>query len=106
MGYGTNSFVLNAADYGVPQSRHRLFIVGLNQGVVPGPPEPTRAPKDSPRKGLEAHVTSEEAIGKMDDGIDRRGYKTIGGKYGHLMDAIPRGMNYLFYTSRYNRRKA
>jgi len=106
MGYRVNSFVLNAADYGVPQSRHRLFIAGLNDGVTPAPPEPTHSPRDSPREGLDPQVTTEEAIGKMDDGINRKGIKTIGGMYGHMMDAIPPGMNYLYYTSRYNRKKA
>jgi DNA (cytosine-5)-methyltransferase 1 len=105
MGYQVNSFVLNAADYGVPQSRHRLFIMGLDDGVTPVPPEPTHGPRDSPRNGLELHVTTDEAIGKMDDGINRNGVKTIGGMYGHLMDAIPPGMNYLYYTARYNRKK-
>ena len=105
MGYRVNSFVLNAADYGVPQSRHRLFIVGLNDGVVPAPPEPTHGPKDSPRKGLEAHIATGEAIGKLDDGVNQKGAKTIGGMYGHLVDAIPPGMNYLYYTPRYPRNK-
>jgi len=105
MGYHVSSFVLNAADYGVPQSRHRLFIVGLEGNITPTPPRPTHAPRDSPRKGLKAHVTTREAIGKLDDGVNRKGAETVGGMYGHLMDAIPPGMNYLYYTSRYNRKK-
>jgi DNA (cytosine-5)-methyltransferase 1 len=105
MGYRVNDFVLNAADYGVPQCRHRLFIVGLNDGVTPLPPEPTHGPEDSPRRGLEAHVTTEEAIGKMDDGVTRKGAQTIGGMYGNLIDSIPPGMNYLYYTPRYHKRK-
>src|SRR5438552_2443991 len=35
MGYCVSSFVLNAADYGGPQSRHRLFVVGLDDGLTP-----------------------------------------------------------------------
>jgi len=102
VGYRVSSFVLNAADYGVPQNRYRLFIVGLKGSVTPAPPEPTHAPKDSPRKGLKAHVTAEDAIGKLDDGVNRKGVETIGGIYGHLIDRIPPGMNYLFYTERYS----
>ncbi len=106
MGYRVSSFVLNASDYGVPQSRHRLFLVGLDDGMTPKQPEPTHAPKDSPHRGLKTRVSTMDAIGRLDDGIDRKGAKTIGGRYGHLLDAIPPGMNYLFYTRRYNRKKA
>lgn len=102
MGYRVRSYVLNAADYGVPQSRHRLFVVGLDDGVTPMPPEPTHAPKDSPSKGRKVHVTAAEAIGRLDEGVDMEGIETIGGMYGHLMDAIPAGMNYLYYTKRYS----
>jgi DNA (cytosine-5)-methyltransferase 1 len=38
------------------------------------------------------------AIGDLDDGITHRGSESIGGKYGHLIDRIPEGMNYQFYT--------
>jgi len=105
VGYCVSSFVLNAADYGVPQSRHRLFVVGLDDGLAPLPPEPTHAPKDTPGKGRKVHVTAGEAIGTLDDGVDMEGVEAIGGVYGHLMDAIPAGMNYLYYTKRYNPKK-
>ncbi len=34
-GYGVRVQILNAADFGVPQKRHRLFVVGTQQGVLP-----------------------------------------------------------------------
>jgi DNA (cytosine-5)-methyltransferase 1 len=105
MGYRVNSFVLNAADYGVAQSRHRLFIVGLDDGLAPTPPPPTHAPRDSPAKGLKAYVTAGEAISRLDDGVNRAGADAIGGVYGHLVDAIPPGMNYLFYTRHLHSKK-
>lgn len=37
-GYTTNHFVLNSADYGVPQRRNRLFIVGSLHGLEIAPP--------------------------------------------------------------------
>lgn len=44
-GYQVRYFVLQAAQYGVPQWRERLFIVGIHSdlGIIPHPPVATRA---------------------------------------------------------------
>jgi DNA (cytosine-5)-methyltransferase 1 len=40
LGYESTIFVLNARDYGVPQARERMFLVGVRDGT-PIPPQPT-----------------------------------------------------------------
>jgi len=101
-GYDFHAKVLNAADYGVPQSRPRLFIVGVRKGErVPRHPRPThggqweRRQTGDPRQ---PHVTAGQALAGLitepEPGED------VNGKYGHLLPAIPPGDNYLFYTEK------
>lgn len=42
-GYTISSWVLNAADFGVPQIRHRLFVIGSIDGIALEKPKPTAA---------------------------------------------------------------
>jgi DNA (cytosine-5)-methyltransferase 1 len=48
-GYRVSHALLNAADYGVPQARKRLFMVGTRRDIpsnIAFPPRPTHAPVD------------------------------------------------------------
>lgn len=51
LGYTTSHFVLNSADYGVPQTRNRLFIVGSRDGISITPPA-TLAEKITVRQAI------------------------------------------------------
>jgi DNA (cytosine-5)-methyltransferase 1 len=99
-GYEAVPQVLNAADYGVPQSRPRLFILGVPKGErVPVFPAPThggmweRRVSGDPKQ---PHVTSGEALVGLVSSPESG--EEVGGKYGHLLPGIPPGENYLFYT--------
>ena len=55
LGYTTSHFVLNSADFGVPQKRNRLFIVGSLHGIEIDKPKPTTI----------EHITVREAISDL-----------------------------------------
>ena len=69
-GYAVGRYVLNAADFGVPQMRRRLFIVGLLKGKRPFEfPTPTHERRDQDNqqnfKFTEDHVTVADAISDL-----------------------------------------
>ena len=55
LGYTCSSWDLNAADYGVPQLRKRLFVLGSLQGIKVKPPE----------SSVSRYVTVHEAISDL-----------------------------------------
>lgn len=93
VGYKLHYMILDAADFGVPQHRERLIIVGLKKGKF-NFPRPTHGPDScgipfynagTAIHGLE--LTQEERkIG-------------ISGRFGKLINDIPPGLNYSFYTA-------
>jgi DNA (cytosine-5)-methyltransferase 1 len=70
VGYTSTARVLAAAEYGVPQMRKRLFIVGTRErGEVPMPPPATHAPADTLWAVTERqpYVTAREAVDDLPD---------------------------------------
>jgi DNA (cytosine-5)-methyltransferase 1 len=64
LGYKLNHKVLNAADYGVPQIRKRLFILGSRDGIFLRFPEPTHSPAHN-LLGLPLYITIRQAFSKL-----------------------------------------
>ncbi|HDT3785424.1 DNA cytosine methyltransferase [Enterobacter hormaechei] len=62
LGYNVKFSVLNAQDYGVPQQRKRIFIVGIRNdiGIEYVFPQPTHGPQTS-----NAYITIREAISDL-----------------------------------------
>jgi DNA (cytosine-5)-methyltransferase 1 len=57
LGYTTSHFILNSADYGVPQRRNRFFIIGNLNGIELPPPKPT----------VKKYITVKQAIEDLPD---------------------------------------
>lgn len=100
-GYRFRWKVLNAADYGVPQARARLFIVGARRGErLPELPEPTHNARcDPPATKLEAllHVTAGEALSGLS--AQPEAEEVVRGRWSELLPDVPPGSNYLHFTA-------
>jgi DNA (cytosine-5)-methyltransferase 1 len=93
-GYNLFYRILDTADYGVPQHRERLIIVGIRKDIAKWFlfPAPTHGP-DS--KANLPHYASGKAL----HGISEKPRKVgLNGRYGHLLNDIPPGLNYSFFT--------
>ncbi|MBK5957646.1 DNA (cytosine-5-)-methyltransferase [Rhodoplanes elegans] len=97
--YRAHTAVLNAADFGVPQLRRRMFIVGARDGREFRFPSPTHAAADqAEHTGQRRHLTAWDALRKVrvSAGDDLR----LRGKWADLLPTIPEGQNYLWHTER------
>ena len=99
-GYHCEPVVLNAADYGVPQARPRLFVLGVPKGEPkPRPPKPSHGGSWERRHSgniARPYVTAGDVLADLVS--EKEPGEEVGGKYGHLLPDIPPGDNYLFYT--------
>ena len=94
-GYNIAFRILDTADYGVPQHRERMFIVGArDKGFLF--PAPTHGP-DSPDGP--PHVGAAEAVESAVVTPEQRQAR-VGGRFGHLLEQIPDGLNYSFFTEK------
>ncbi|KDA00732.1 DNA cytosine methyltransferase [Hyphomonas oceanitis] len=94
---------LNCVDFGVPQRRERIFIVGARDGQEFKFPEPThRDPQISDDDLFSTqlpYTTAWDALHDIDEPTELSGL-IVGGKWGDLLPTIPEGNNYLWHTNR------
>lgn len=95
--------VIRCAEYGVPQSRERVFIIGSRDGREFRFPEPTHSAQlegnqDLFVRKLEPFRTAWDALGDLPEPNDPS--LKVGGRWGDLLPTIPEGQNYLWHTAR------
>ena len=97
IGYIISFRILDALDYGAPQQRERMLMIGhaLEEGFLF--PEPLFGPDSH---SLRPHITAGEALEDIDDPEDKDSLILRNGKYAHLLPLVPPGGNYLFFTSK------
>lgn len=107
IGYNPQWKVLMAADYGIPQLRRRVFVVGRRdgkrfvfpQGTHSGWTEHTRS-YDSTKP---PYVTSREVLSDLLPGAPED-EEVVEGQFADLAAEVPPGQNYLWHTPRYGGR--
>jgi DNA (cytosine-5)-methyltransferase 1 len=100
--YSVACAVLNAADYGVPQTRERVFLIGSRDGTPFRFPSQTHAAQESNAlidARLEPHSTAWDALGDLTPNVTEPGLE-VAGRWGALLPSIPEGQNYLWHTPR------
>jgi len=99
--YQVSMAILNAADYGVPQQRERVFLIGHREGKRFVFPTTTHTAPDKQSElplGLEYHRTAWDALADVKP--DVRDDLAVRGKWAELLPSIPEGNNYLWHTER------
>lgn len=98
IGYSVHHRILDAADYGAPQYRERVFLVGTPKGHQFLFPRPTHGPDSTSQQ---PHVTIKNAFKNVKRHRDKLKDLTLsGGKYSHLLAEVPPGDNYLYFTEK------
>lgn len=98
--YRLSLAVLNAADFGVPQMRRRLFVVASREGKPFHFPTATHvSADDGPGNGERpTYLTAWDAIGDLPG--ERNENLRMRGRWADLLPSIPEGCNYLWHTER------
>lgn len=100
--YSYKVAVLDASDYGVPQRRTRLFVVGHREGIQFEFGGPTHfdagAEGDRADSGCSTRRCAWDAIGLWEEDDDPA--LSVTGKWANLLPSIPEGSNYQYLTNR------
>jgi DNA (cytosine-5)-methyltransferase 1 len=98
--YNLSLLQLNTVEYGVPQIRERLILVGDRAGRKFFAPPTTHAPPDAAEVRMgkkKRYSTAWDAIGHLAE-LKARDELALTGKWAGLLPSVPAGENYLFHT--------
>jgi DNA (cytosine-5)-methyltransferase 1 len=93
--YNLQIMDIHAERYGVPQKRHRVFLIATRNGAklcVPTPTHQSESLADHP-------LTAWDAIGDLDSS-DADPALRLRGTWASLVPSVPEGWNYLWHTDR------
>lgn len=95
-GYQVTQVTANAAEYGVPQARERVFLLGAKRSK-PTAPEPTHTMKDEACR--KPAVTAGEALEGLDHPKFFEPEELVVGRWAEHLRTVPPGWNYKAHTA-------
>ena len=99
LGYKIFHTIVNAADYGVPQTRERFICIGVKKSLADFQiPKPTHASPESTRRNMQKWVTCGDVLNDIDFELPEDIRMEAGSKHKDLLKLVPPGENYLFFT--------
>lgn len=108
LGYKLEYKVVNAADYGVPQTRERFICIGVKNElpnfVFPEPLycDPNKLNRKSAKRPW---ITCGDILADIDFSLPEDNRMQAGSKHKDLLKLVPPGENYLFFTKERGYRK-
>ncbi|WP_420574611.1 DNA cytosine methyltransferase [Kordia sp.] len=101
LGYNHIKFRVNAADFGIPQKRKRVFFIA-SKNTIELDPVKTHGTEEERvfNSNLKPYERVIDWIGKYDDPKYSNDYDSIDGKYYEDLMAIPPGQNYFALTQK------
>lgn len=101
LGYEVTFKVVNAANYGVPQTRKRFICVGLKKGMGKfNFPNETHADPKKINETKKSWVTCGDVLKDYDFVTKEELNQNPGSKHHYLLSEIPPGENYLYFTEK------
>jgi DNA (cytosine-5)-methyltransferase 1 len=97
-GYKTTFFAANAVEYGVPQRRQRVFLMG-SRVSAPVVPLPTHRDPKNASSDLPEFVTAGLALAPFQDAQHFEPEEVVAGRWADHLREIPPGWNYKHHTS-------
>jgi DNA (cytosine-5)-methyltransferase 1 len=98
IGYQISYRILDALDYGAPQQRERMIMVGhklSHDFLFPRPLFGSDSAQKTP------YITSGEALASIKGDVEDKDSLILkNGKYAHLLPLVPEGENYLYFTAK------
>ena len=103
LGYKIFHKVLNAADFGVAQTRQRFICIGVKKTMADFVfPKKTHSNPTKIEKGTKKWVTCGDILRDIDFNLPEDEKMQAGSKHKNLLKLIPPGDNYLFFTEKRN----
>ena len=98
-GFATTVIKACAADFGVPQLRHRVFVLG-SRWAQPLEPRPTHAPaRKAAQLGLEPYTTCGPVLAPFSGKQYFEREEVIEGRWAKHLAEVPPGSNYKWHTA-------